>query len=159
MKKFRKLIVAVMAMALALGMLTMTASAAENTVEVTVNWEGATGQDTSLWCWDADNNYTGGSWPGTQMEKVDDDTYKLTLTVGADKVNMIPNNSLGQTADLNDIDVTSGKVTINVAADLSADVVVGSDTGDSTPIAVVAVIALVAAAGVVVCVKRRAVTE
>ena len=155
MKKFRKLIVAVMAMALALGMLTMTASAAEDTVKVTVIWEAAEGQDTSLYGWEGVDL---GGWPGTKMTYADG-KYTLDITPTGSTCMLITNNGLGQTADLGPVDLSTGYVTITVADDLTAEVSTDVPTGDSTPIAVVAVIALVAAAGVVVCAKRRAVTE
>lgn len=166
MKKFRKLIVAVMAMALALGMLTMTASAAEDTVKVTVIWADAAGADTSLYGWEGVDL---GGWPGTAMTKVNDTTYTLDITPAGDTCMLIPYNANGQTVDLGPVDLTKGDITITIGAKgddgkYTAEVVVdsaagGVGAGDATPIAVVAVIALVAAAGVVVCAKRRAVTE
>lgn len=164
MKKFRKLIVAVMAMALALGMLTMTASAAEDTVKVTVIWADAAGADTSLYGWEGVDL---GGWPGTAMTKVNDTTYTLDITPTGDTCMLIPNNANGQTVDLGPVDLTKGDITITLGAKgddgkYTAEVAADSQdspNGDATPIAVVAVIALVAAAGVVVSVKRRAVTE
>ena len=161
MKKFKKLIVAVMAMALALGMLTMTASAAEDTVKVTVIWDDAAGADTSLYGWEGVEL---GGWPGTQMTKVDDKTYTLDVTPTGDTCMLIPNNANGQTIDLGPVELKNGDITLTIGAKgddgkYTAEIAYGGNTGDATPIAVVAVIALVAAAGVVVCVKRRAVTE
>lgn len=164
MKKIKKLIVAIMAMAMVLGMLTVSASAAEEkTVKVTVNWTDAGGVDTSLYSWlDGGAGELLGGWPGTAMTKVDDDTYTIEIKTSADSINVIPNNSKGQTADLK-VDTTKGDVTINVAADLTAEVTYGSSSdagaGVSTPVIAVAAVAVIALAGVVVCMKRRTVAE
>ena len=162
MRKIKKLIVAVMAMAMMLGMLTVSASAADDTIKVTVNWEGAGGVDTSLYSWLDDGTKILGEWPGTAMTKVDDDTYTIEVPASAEQINVIPNNSLGQTADFK-IDTTKGEVTINVASDLSAEIVYAADSnagaGVSTPVVAVATVAVIALAGVVVCMKRRTVAE
>ena len=162
MRKIKKLIVAVMAMAMVLGMLTVSASASEDTVKVTVNWEGAGGVDTSLYSWLDDGTKILGEWPGTAMTKVDDDTYTIEVPASAEQINVIPYNSHGQTKDLK-IDTTKGEVTINVASDLSAKIVyaTGSDAGAgvSTPVVAVAVVAVIALAGAAICMKKRTVTE
>lgn len=162
MKKIKKLIVAIMAMAMVLGMLTVSASAAEDTVKVTVKWEGAGGVDTSLYGW---NGAVVAGWPGDAMTKVDESTYTLDLKVTADTVSLIPNNSLGQTVDIDGVDTTKGDITITIGeknADGKFEATVSyadTEAGVSTPVVAVATVAVIALAGVVVCMKKRAVAE
>ena len=51
MKKFKKVIVALLAMTMVLGMLTVAAQAADGDVTVKVIWDGAGTESTSLYGW------------------------------------------------------------------------------------------------------------
>ena len=167
MKKFKKVIVALLAMVMVLGCLTVAASAAETDLKVTVKWAGAAGEDVSLWCWeDGGANFTGGNWPGKKMTKVDNETYEITIKVDAAKVCMIPSHaSQGQTVDIKDIDTTKGDVTITIGEKGTDGKWTGTATygtnanaGVSAPVAVAA-IAVVSMVGIVVFSKRRTVAE
>ena len=164
MKKFRKLIVAVMAMALALGMLTMSASAADTKYYVVGNMQG----------WDCANAIEMTDAGNGVFTYTFDaaDTSTVEFKIVTEQGNWDTQISIGGGTNGGNITYTpdaAGKLTITldsakIGANNEADDAVTvapavPDTGDATPVAVVAVIALVAAAGVVVCAKRRAVTE
>ena len=104
MKKFKKVIVALLAMVMALGCLTVAASADEAKVKVTVVWDDAAGSDVGLYVWDSADNKVMGNWPGTTMTKVNDKTYTIEVPATADKLNMIANKTGGsQTNDIKDV--------------------------------------------------------
>lgn len=183
MKKIaKKVIVAVLAMAMVIGMMAMSAFAAEkNTCTFTVKWDGAEG-DMSLWiatCDDGSNwgiNITDSqAWPGDVMTKNADGTYSITYDVPSTGACIIPSCSAGQTVDLVGVDVTKGNVLITVdptnvddAGHFAATAVAGGAStetpADTTPAAgdssvMIYIVAAVAALSAVVAVvaKRRSV--
>lgn len=122
MKKIaKKVIVAVLAMAMVIGMMAMSAFAADkNKCTFTVKWDGAEG-DMSLWIATCDDGKTWGinitnsqAWPGDVMTKNADGTYSITYDVPSTGVCLIPSCSAGQTADIVGVDVTKGNVLITV---------------------------------------------
>ena len=163
MKKFRKLIVAVMAMALALGMLTMSASAADTKYYVVGNMQG----------WDKDNGIemtdAGNGIYTYTFEVADTNVVEFKILTAPDWETQISIGGGNNGGNITYTPDAAGKLTItldsakigpnNEADDAVTVAPAVPTTGDATPVAVVAVIALVAAAGVVVCAKRRAVTE
>ena len=165
MKKFKKIIVAIMAMALALGMLTMTASAADYT--------------------DGGKLYIAGSFNDWKFEEMTgkDGVYTIEAEVEAgtlefkcsptgdwsSQINATGADGLGNNLSTT---VEAGKMVITVdttklvAGD--AGFWTGTDAftvapvpavGDVAPIIAVSALALVALAGVIVCLKKRTVTE
>ena len=163
MKKFRKAIVALLAMVMVLGCFAVTASADEAKVKVTVIWDGADGQATSLYGWEGVDL---GGWPGKEMTKVDAKTYTYEIAPTGDTCNLIANNSLGQTVDITAVDTTKGEITITIGAKgddgkYAATVAYGTvstGTGVSAPV-VAAAIAVISMVGIVVFTKRRTVAE
>lgn len=162
MRKIKKLIVAVMAMALALGMLTMTASAAEDTYNVAgvealcgVNWDPSANQmekqDDGTWVKEFTNikagSYefkvaTNGAWGNAEYNLDGDasnDGPNATVTVEEDNSTVVVS-----------FDGTKASVEVKTGSDVSA--------GVSAPVAV-AVIAVVSMVGIVVFAKRRTVAE
>lgn len=165
MKKFRKAIVALLAMVMVLGCFAVTASADEDTVLVKVVWDGAGTDDMSLYGWDGAD--TLGGWPGKQMEAKGNGVYILEFAP-SDKTNMslIPNKEGAQTVDLTGIDGSSGYVTITIGAEDAGKYTATVDNttkidvnaGVSAPV-VAAAIAVVSMVGIVVFTKRRTVAE
>lgn len=122
MKKIaKKVIVAVLAMAMVIGMMAMSAFAADkNTCTFTVKWDGAEG-DMSLWIATCDDGKTWGinitkaqAWPGDAMTKNADGTYSITYDVPSKNVCLISSCSAGQTVDVLNVDVTKGNVLVTV---------------------------------------------
>ena len=163
MRKIKKLIVAVMAMALALGMLTMTASAAEDTYNV-AGAEALCGVN-----WDPSAN---------QMEKQDDGTWVKEFTnikAGSYEFKIATNGAWNNGEYNLEGDASSGgaNATVTVEKDgstvvvsfdgtkASVEVKTGTDAGAgvSTPVVAVAVVAVIALAGAAICMKKRTVTE
>ena len=162
----KKILSLVIVCTMVLGMLTVAAQAADGDVTVKVIWDGAGTESTSLYGWNGGDAL--GGWPGTEMTAEGEGVYTLTFTP-SDITNLalIPNNSLGQTVDLTDIDASSGYVTITIgaagddgkfAAEVDTTAPTDSSTGVSTPVAVAA-IAVVSMVGIVVFAKRRTVAE
>ena len=166
MKMIKKVLAAVLAMAMVIGMMAMSTFAADKEVKVTVKWEEAAGEDAmNAWCWDSVDNYTTSKeWPGDAMTKNADGTFTITFTVPEDsdeELGFIPNCALGQTVDLKipssgDVTVTVGEK--NDEGKYEATVAAGAPAaGDSSVMVyVVAAVVAVAAAVTVVC-KRRSV--
>lgn len=171
MKMIKKVLAAVLAMAMVIGMMAMSTFAADREVTVTVKWDAAKDEETmNCWCWGSIENYTGGTWPGTEMTKNADGTWTAKITVTDDEdteLGFIPSCSLGQTVDVKfpiadsvtivvsdkkevQEDGTEGK---NYIASVEGDVA-GGDS--SVMVYVVAAVVAVAAAVTVVC-KRRSV--
>ena len=171
MKMIKKVLAAVLAMAMVIGMMAMSTFAADRELTVTVKWDAAKDEESmSAWCWGEIENYTAAKeWPGDAMTKNADGTWtiKFTVTDDADaEVGFIPSCSLGQTTDVKI--PASGDVTIVVSdkkevkedgteghylASVEGDVA-GGDS--SVMVYVVAAVVAVAAAVTVVC-KRRSV--
>ena len=174
MKKFKKIIVAIMAMALALGMLTMTASAAEDPGELYAVGE------INGWKHEKMESKGNGIYTITVELEAGKYEYKFTTEAGwpgSDNTTCIEindgGNAVGGGALILDAK-EAGKYTITVdyskieeggdAQHLSgtnAVTVTSGDVpaGDVAPIIAVSSLALVALAGVIVCLKKRTVTE
>ena len=175
----KKLLVAVLAMAMVLGTMAVSTFAASYEVKVTVEWAG---DDTlgeidnmSLWIWGADVglNYTESqAWPGDALTKNDDGTWSGTFTVDEANVKVIPNVTVGetvyQTVDSDAIDATKGEIKLKIGAAGedgkyaidSAEAVGGSaagdaPAGDSTAVMGYVVAAVVALAAVVTVVSKK----
>ena len=122
MKMIKKLLVAVLAMAMVLGTMAVSAFAAE--VKITVEWaeDDNTGaiEGASLWIWGAtglDLNYTESQkWPGDALTKNDDGTWSGTFTVEEDAFKIIPTvnpnfdagNTMYQTVDSDALTTVDG---------------------------------------------------
>ena len=158
MKKFRKAIVALLAMVMVLGCLAVTASAAEDTYNV-AGAAGLCGTD-----WDP---------AGNQMEKDGDVWVKEFKDVkkGTYEFKVVLNGKWGTEYNLEgDASSGGGNASVEVKEDGStvvvkfdgtkASVTVATDsaTGVSAPV-VAAVIAVVSMVGIVVFAKRRTVAE
>lgn len=167
MKMIKKVLAAVLAMAMVIGMMAMSTFAADREVTVTVKWDEASGEEAmSAWCWGEIENYTAAKeWPGDAMTKNADGTWtvKFTVTDDADEeLGFIPSCSLGQTVDVKI--PASGAVTVVVGAkneegkyEATVEGAAGPEAGDSSVMVyVVAAVVAVAAAVTVVC-KRRSV--
>lgn len=163
MKKFKKVIVALLAMVMVLGCLTVAASAAEDTVKVTVIWEGTEGT-VNLYGWEGVDL---GGWPGKQMTKVDAKTFTYDITPKGATCNLIADlgDKQPQTVDIKSVATDKGDITITVGAagddgKHAATVSYGTNAnaGVSAPVAVAA-IAVVSMVGIVVFAKRRTVAE
>ena len=120
MKMIKKLLVAVLAMAMVLGTMVIPASAAEEyEVTVTVEWAAAE-EEVSLWIWGTEAvglNYTeSGAWPGDALTKNDDGTWSGTFTVGESTVGLILtcDGEAGRTSETQKVDATKGAINIKV---------------------------------------------
>lgn len=175
MKMIKKVLAAVLAMAMVIGMMAMSAFATE--VKVTVKWDGQ--ETVNAWCWDDIENYTAAqAWPGDAMTKEADGVFSFTADVNEDTFSFIANCEAGQTMDIINIPANAGEVTLTItdvdadsnqyavaeavkndAGKLEYQAAAGGDseTGDSSVMVyVVAAVVAVAAAVTVVC-KRRSV--
>jgi hypothetical protein len=116
MKMIKKLLVAVLAMAMVLGTMAVSTFAAEYEVKVTVEWAGDETlgdiDNMSLWIWGDGGvglNYTESqAWPGDALTKNADGTWSGTFTVKENAVKVIPNVTVGdvvyQTVDSDSLD-------------------------------------------------------
>lgn len=99
MKKMRKVLVGVLALAMVMALsLPMVASAeGEYTVHAKCDWESP-----SLWAWTADGKNLFGAWPGEAIPADESNSGWFAYTVPGDIVNIIINNGEGteQTADV-----------------------------------------------------------
>ena len=171
MRKIKKLIVAVMAMAMMLGMLTVSASAAEYVdggelyiVGDFTNWsfekmDGADGVYTAEVELEAGKKYgykftVEAAW---NAEITDDgnnggaNVYFTPETAGT-YVFTVDTSKVVEGADATH---WNGGEAIKVEAKTAGD----APAGVSTPVVAVAVVAVIALAGVAICMKKRAVTE
>lgn len=170
MKMIKKVLAAVLAMAMVIGMMAMSTFAADREVTVTVKWDAAKDEESmNCWCWGAIENYTGGTWPGTEMTKNADGTWTAKITVTDDEdteLGFIPSCSLGQTVDVKFPVADSVTIVVSDKKEVKKDGTEGhflaSVEGDvaggdsSVMVYVVAAVVAVAAAVTVVC-KRRSV--
>ena len=180
MKKFKRLIVAVMAMTMMFGMFTVSASAAEDPgkmyivgfnnweefMEMTANGDGTYSYTVELVA--GENKFkftTEQEWPaaGKTAAEVNVDggvtgpDFKYTADVAGTYVVTLDFNKV---IDGGDATHFNGNGDVN--ADGSAVSVVASNNagaGVSTPVVAVAVVAVIALAGVAICMKKRTVTE
>ena len=181
----KKLLVAVLAMAMVLGTMVIPASAAGKEVTVTVEWAGVEelGDTVSLWCWgggDLGLNYNANStWPGDEMTKNADGTYTVTISgIEEDTVKVIPNvttadGAVLQTVDSEAIDISTGAIkvvvgelgepndegkanyTIDSAVAVEGSAAGDAPAGDSTAVMGYVVAAVVALAAVVTVVSKK----
>ena len=176
MRKIKKLIVAVMAMAMMLGMLTVSASAAvEDSGELYIagefnDWKhekmeskgNGVYEITLTMPKDGELQYkfTNGEWPPSGIEintNGDSKTggaFKTPAVKTGDKVKFTID--VTKTTDSSDSAIHFGVEEGAVTA-----VIVTNDQGAgvSTPVIAVSVVAVIALAGVAICMKKRAVTE
>ncbi len=178
MKMIKKLLVAVLAMAMVLGTMAVSTFAAEYEVKITVEWaeDENTGaiDNMSLWVWGADVglNYTESqAWPGDALTKNDDGTWSATFTVKEDSFYLIPsvNDAAYQTVDSEALTSVSGEYKVKVGAindegkyefvSITAptgDAPAGdTPAGDSTAVMGYVVAAVVALAAVVTVVSKK----
>lgn len=184
MKMIKKVLAAVLAMAMVIGMMAMSTFAADKEVTVTVVWEGLDdAAEMNAWIATSDAEGAWGiniteaqEWPGDPITKNADGTYSITFAVpeSIDYINFIPSWTLDggatntQTVDITAVDITTGAVKVTVGDvveegdnagkyEATAEAVSDTATGDSSVMVyVVAAVVAVAAAVTVVC-KRRSV--
>lgn len=183
MKMIKKLLVAVLAMAMVLGTMVIPASAAEYEVEITLEWEAAQ-DEVSIWLWGGEvgiNYAESGAWPGDAMTKNDDGTWTIKYTIGEASAGFIftCDGEAGRTAQAEKIDVTTGAIKVVVldeteeiddfgtmktvnkidvtVVDAPAGDAPAEDTpaGDSTAVMGYVVAAVVALAAVVTVVSKK----
>lgn len=162
MKKFKKVIVALLAMTMALGMLTMAASAAEDTYNV-AGAAGLCGVD-----WKPSENQMEKQADGTWVKEFKDikaGTYEFKIaTNGAwdnGEYNLEGDASSGGANAKVTVEKDGSTVVVKFdGTKASVEVKTGSDVsaGVSAPVAVAA-IAVVSMVGIVVFAKRRTVAE
>jgi hypothetical protein len=178
MKMIKKLLVAVLAMAMVLGTMAVSTFAAEYEVKVTVEWAGDETlgdiDNMSLWIWGDGGvglNYTESqAWPGDALTKNADGTWSGTFTVKENAVKVIPNVTVGdvvyQTVDSDSLDSTKGEIIVKVgAAGEDGKYAIDSVTygtgaedapaGDSTAVMGYVVAAVVALAAVVTVISKK----
>lgn len=185
MKMIKKLLVAVLAMAMVLGTMAVSTFAADYEVKVTVEWaeDENTGaiENMSLWIWGAEVglNYTESQkWPGDALTKNADGTWTGTFTVSEATVKVIPsvNDAAYQTVDSEAVDATKGEIKIKVGAAEEPDAdgkfkytlesveavggsadapVEDAPAGDSTAVMGYVVAAVVALAAVVTVISKK----
>ena len=119
MKMIKKLLVAVLAMAMVLGTMAVSTFAADHEVKVTIEWAAAE-EEVSLWIWGTGAvglNYTESQeWPGDVLTKNDDGTWSGTFTVSEDTVGLIftCDGQAGRTSEHKDVDATKGEINVKV---------------------------------------------
>ena len=118
MKKFRKLIVALLAMVMVIGCLTMQASAAGDvTVKIVLTGEFVeSANNMNFYNWVPSE--TLGGWPGTAMTKDSDGVFSINVTVPSSTTSISGKfNGDAQSNDVTGLEVKKEVITVTMAAD------------------------------------------
>ncbi len=124
MKMIKKLLVAVLAMAMVIGTMVVPSFAMTHEVKVTVDWSAVAEMDSvNAWVWGGDDglglNYCNDSWPGDALTKNDDGTWSGTFNVSENALCFIitANNEAYRTAEVDVSDSNTGEIKITVTKD------------------------------------------
>lgn len=124
MKMIKKLLVAVLAMAMVIGTMVVPSFAMTHEVKVTVDWSAVAEMDSvNVWVWGGDEglalNYAEAAWPGDALTKNDDGTWSGTFNVSENALCFIitANDQAYRTAEVDVSDSNTGEIKITVTTD------------------------------------------